>query len=107
MIYGWEGSIWDLSPALNPDDQLWTVILEPEHYQWLLDLHALDAGCQRIVHAARTTNMGVALSATEEDLDELVGYVAAESNHELNRRRRQGLDEITGLLVATLSACSR
>jgi hypothetical protein len=44
MIYGWEGSIWDLSPALNPDDQSWTVILEPEHCQWLLDLHALDAG---------------------------------------------------------------
>jgi hypothetical protein len=35
---------------------------------------------------------GAALSATDEDLDELIGAVAAEANHESNRRRQQRLD---------------
>ena len=28
----------------------------------------------------------------EEELDELIGFVAAEANHETNRRRQQRLD---------------
>lgn len=31
-------------------------------------------------------------SAGEEDLDELVGYIAAEANHEKDRRRQKRLD---------------
>jgi hypothetical protein len=105
VISNWHGSIWDLSPALAPDGEVWTVILEPEHYMWLLELRLLDVDCQRIVHAARMTNHGVALAAGEEDLDKLLGSVAAEANHEPNRRRRRGLDEVAGLLVTALSAC--
>jgi hypothetical protein len=30
--------------------------------------------------------------ATDDDLDELIGSVAVEANHEPNRRRRQRLD---------------
>src|SRR5437763_2961826 len=32
------------------------------------------------------------LAAIDEDLDELIGFVAAEANHEPNRRRQQRLD---------------
>lgn len=32
------------------------------------------------------------LAAGEEDLDELVGYIAAEANHEKDRRRQKRLD---------------
>lgn len=69
------------------------MILEPERYRWLLGLHALDVDSQRMVHAARTTSMGVALSASERGLDDLLKYVGAEANDEPNRRRRPGLDE--------------
>lgn len=34
------------------------------------------------------------LAATEEDLDELTGSVAAEGNHEPNRRRQRRLDAV-------------
>ena len=40
----------------------------------------------------RTRNDAAALAATEEDLDELIGFVAAEANNESNRRRQQRLD---------------
>ena len=35
---------------------------------------------------------GAVLSVTDDDLDELIGFVAAEANHEPNRRRQQRLD---------------
>jgi hypothetical protein len=72
IIYRWEGSMWDLSPALDPDPAVWTVVLEPGHYRWLLELQGLDIDCQRIVLARRMIDVGVALPAAKEDLDELV-----------------------------------
>lgn len=41
---------------------------------------------------ARAADDVVVLSGDEDDLDELTGYVAAEANHEENRRRRKRLD---------------
>jgi len=41
------------------------------------------------------------LSATDEDLDELVGYVAVAANHEPNRRRQRRLDAVYALDNAT------
>jgi plasmid stabilization system protein ParE len=32
------------------------------------------------------------LTVTDEDLEELLGFVAAEANHEPNRRRQRRLD---------------
>jgi hypothetical protein len=52
----------------------------------------LDAECERVVHRAPTVGGQIILSATDDDLDELLGYLAAEANHESNRRRRQRLD---------------
>ena len=42
--------------------------------------------------ASAPTAHGAVLSASDEDLDELIGAVAAEANHESNRRRQQRLD---------------
>jgi plasmid stabilization system protein ParE len=40
----------------------------------------------------QTDNDRVILPATDDDLDELVGFVGAEANHEPSRRRQQRLD---------------
>ncbi len=58
----------------------------------LRDLQLLDADCERLVYQARAADDGVVLSADGDELDELLGFVAAEANHEPNRRRRQRLD---------------
>ena len=40
----------------------------------------------------RAHHDGAVLTATDDDLDELIGSVAAEANHEPNRRRQHRLD---------------
>ncbi|MDT5367723.1 MAG: hypothetical protein QOC62_2154, partial [Mycobacterium sp.] len=42
--------------------------------------------------AIRADNNSLLLAVTDSDLDELIGAVAAEANHEPNRRRQQRLD---------------
>jgi hypothetical protein len=52
----------------------------------------LDTDCECVVYGARTDRARTVLSATDEQLDELLGCLAAEANHETKRRRRQRLD---------------
>jgi hypothetical protein len=58
----------------------------------LRDLQLLDTDCERVIFRIRASHEGAVLAATDDDLDELIGAVAADANHESNRRRRQRLD---------------
>ncbi len=58
----------------------------------LHDLRLLDLDCQRLVFRIRTQKHGALLTATDDDLEQLIEFVAAEANHETNRRRQQRLD---------------
>jgi hypothetical protein len=58
----------------------------------LRELRLLDTDCERLVFGIRAHDDGAILAATDDDLDELIGFVLAEANHELNRRRQQRLD---------------
>lgn len=46
------------------------------------------------------------LTATAADLDELIGGVAAEANHEANRRRQQRLDTAFNALTSAADTLS-
>ena len=52
----------------------------------------LDTDCERLVFRIRAHSDHAILAATGDDLDELIGFVAAEANHEPNRRHQQRLD---------------
>jgi hypothetical protein len=58
----------------------------------LRELRLLDADCERLVFRIRARNDRAILPATDSDLAELIGFVAAEANHEPSRRRRERLD---------------
>ena len=58
----------------------------------LRDLRFLDTDSERVVFAVRADGERTVLTATDDELDELTGLVAAEANHEPNRRRQQRLD---------------
>lgn len=58
----------------------------------LRELQLLDTDCERLVFAIRARNDHAILTATDDDLDELIGFVAAEANNEPSRRRQQRLD---------------
>ncbi|HYN71135.1 MAG TPA: hypothetical protein VES60_01440 [Nakamurella sp.] len=66
----------------------------------LRDLQFLDTDSERLVFRMRAHRDGAVLAATDDELDELIGFVAAEANHEPHRRRRQRLDAAVDALRA-------
>jgi len=52
----------------------------------------LEPDGERLVFGMRAHPEGAILLASADDLEELIGFVAAEANHEPNRRRQHRLD---------------
>lgn len=94
VISGWERSPFDLRPtrlrAVATD--VLRVVIPADVASTLRGLMLLDTACERVVFRASVSEIGIVLAAGEEDLDELVGYIAAEANHEKDRRRQKRLD---------------
>jgi hypothetical protein len=92
-ISNWEDSPLDLRrPALTLAGAAQEIAIPDEVAAALRGLRLLDADCERLVFRIRAHHDGAVLAATDDDLEELIGFVAAEANHEPNRRRRQRLD---------------
>lgn len=101
VISGWEGSYADLrrprgEGSRTTKPEVWVA---DEVMVVLRDLRLLDTDCERMVFAARADpdgadpeGPGAFLDVDAEDLDELLGFVAAEANHEDDRRRQKRLD---------------
>ena len=93
MISNWEDSPFDLRRRrLTLAGAVNEIVIPDEVAAALRELQLLDTDCQRLVLAIRAHIHGAILAATDDDLDELIGFVAAEANHEPNRRRQQRLD---------------
>jgi hypothetical protein len=93
VISNWEDSAFDLRRRqLTAAGAANEIVIPNEVAAALRDLQLLDADCQRLVFRIRAHHNGAVLAATDDDLDELIGSVAAEANHEPNRRRQQRLD---------------
>ena len=107
MISGWEGSYCDLRQRRPKTvyKAKTEVPVSDEVAASLRGLWLLDSHCERLVFAARTgpPGRGAVLDADSEDLDELVGFVAAEANHETDRRRHKRLDEAFAALSDALA----
>lgn len=106
MISGWEGTYCDVR-APRPrrhDGAVAEVVVSDEVAAALRDLRLLDAECERLVFRARAADDGVVLTTDDEELDEAIGFVAAEANHEPNRRRQQRLDPAFAVLSDALQA---
>lgn len=68
----------------------------------LRDLQLLDRGGERLVYGMAGSADGAVITTTADDLDELLGFVAAEANHEVDRRRRRRLDDAFLVLQGAL-----
>ena len=93
MISNWEDTPFDLrrrrptlAGAVNE------IVISDEVAAALREVRLLDPDCERLVFAMRAHNDGALLAGTDDDLDELIGMVAAEANHEPNRRRQRRLE---------------
>ena len=94
QISGWENSPFDLRGrgrrSLGGVKHIW--VPDPVAAA-LRELSLLTPDCERVVYRARGHRDGeVVLTATGDELEELIGCMAAEANHEPNRRRQQRLD---------------
>lgn len=95
VISGWEGSPFDLRPRGHDAGRRGSlrVTLSPGVADTLQSLMLLDSACERLVFQATVSENSIVLATDEDDLDELIGYVAAEANHAGDRRRQRRLDE--------------
>ena len=93
VISNWEESPFDLRrQRLALAGAVHEIVIGAEVAATLREVQFPDTDCERIVFAIRAHNDGAVLAATDNDLDELIGSVAAEANHEPSRRRQQRLD---------------
>ncbi len=95
MISGCQHSPYDCTDGSHPRpaaEQLRELPVPAHVADSLRTLAFLDRNCERIVYGARLDRGVVVLAVTKEDLDELIGSVAAEANHEPDGRRRRRLD---------------
>jgi hypothetical protein len=93
IISNWADSPFDLRrrrlTLACPVNEL---VIPAEVAAVLRELQLPGADCERVVFRIRAHDGGAVLPATAGDLDELIGFVAAEANHEPSRRRRQRLN---------------
>jgi hypothetical protein len=100
-ISNWAGSIYDLRRQhLTAAQPLRDIVIDTDSAAILRTLPFLDNDCQRAVFAIRNHNNELHLALTDTELDELIDAVAAESNHEPNRRRQRQLDAAYEALTA-------
>jgi hypothetical protein len=94
MISNWQDSPFDLRRrGLAVAEPANDIVITNEIAVALRELKLLDPDCERLIFRIRAhRDNGAILTATDEDLDQLIGAVAAEANHEPNRRRQQRLD---------------
>lgn len=102
VIREWEETIWNLGPAYEPSAPV-EVPLDWDHYRALAAVMTFDAEVERIVRSAEADRDTVILRADAEDLDLLIGAVAAEANHSSNTKRQRALDEISQMIEEAIS----
>ncbi len=101
IISNWEGSPFDLRrQRLTLAGAVTEIVIPDDVAAALRELLLLDADCERLVFRIRAHDGGAVLAASDEELYELIGSVAAEANHEPDRRRQQRLDTAFGALSA-------
>lgn len=74
--------------------ELISISLSAQERDLILSHTFLDGELERRIRVARTNNSVLLVSLTLDDLDELIGYVAAEANHALERRLAGELGEL-------------
>jgi hypothetical protein len=93
VISNWEDTPFDLRRRRLTLAKVAREIAIPDEVAGALrELQLLDTDCERLVFAIRARDGHAILAATDDDLDELIGFVAAEANNEPGRRRQQRLD---------------
>ena len=105
VISNWEDSPFDLRRRqLTLAGAVSEIVIPDQIAAALRGLQLLDTDCERLVFRIRGHGDHAILAATGDDLDELIGFVAAQANHEPSRSRRQRLDAAFDALTTAAQA---
>jgi hypothetical protein len=109
VISVWERSPYDLRPRHPRPRSAGTrrVVIPADTAATLRDIQLFDSDTERFVFRAEATEEGIALVGDDDDLDELMGCVAAEANHEDDRRRQRRLDDAFETLTGAMDGSRR
>lgn len=102
-IADWRGCVYDNSefmkphPAndidIDPNPMVEVTISRDEMSAMLSKLH-YDYDSQRIAYSARPSEKGIIMRGLYGDMDNFVGFLASDSNHEENKKRQKLLDSL-------------
>ena len=98
VISNWADSPYDLRRrGLSLADALEEVIVSDKTAAVLRDLMLLDPNCERLVYGMRAHPNGAALLTNADELEELIGFVAAEDQlADLRVLLRDDVRRVTG-----------
>jgi hypothetical protein len=104
LINGWEKSPFDLRlpHAHAHTERGRELFLSDELAATLQDVNLLDLECERLIYRMPSTADGNVLEVSVDELDDLLGFVAADANHEPSRGRRTRLDHAFAVLSDAL-----
>jgi len=90
LISNWSDSPYDLRRrALAVAGPVHQIATTDEVASALRNLPFMDIDSERVVFGIRADGGRVVLTATDDELDELIRLVVADANHQPNRRRQQ------------------
>ncbi len=91
IVHDWQGTPWDLT---NPaaDKARLEVGVPAEEHQAMVASNFLDTASERVVRSARQRGEAALMRASEDDFDNLAGFVAFDANHTAVRLRQRLLD---------------
>jgi hypothetical protein len=106
VISGWEDSPHDLRQprSWSDNEQRFETLLTDDLGAPLRELMFLDMECERLIFRMHHSIDGAVLTASADELDELLGFIAANANHETNRRRQKRLGASFDALTEALRA---
>lgn len=96
IVTHWQGTPWDLTPRSRsePEPPRVDIVLTGMEHRAIQKIDILDQPTREVVDAARETADGMVIRCTDEQLDDLVGFLSAEVNHEKRTSRREMLRAI-------------
>jgi hypothetical protein len=85
----------------------YSVELTAYEYNLLTKNYLISTLCKRQLDSAAEHDEGIELLLTLKELEELTGFVAAESNHARSKRQREELGEICDYLEGLVNQIKR
>jgi hypothetical protein len=99
VFSNWADSLYDLRPRrLTLASLGHEIVVSGQVAAALRELRLLDADSEHLVFRSRAHREGAALTVSGSDLEELIGFMAAEANHETDRGRQRQLDAAFAVL---------